>query len=161
MSEKAILQLGMMVLVLGLLAGCSSVDSRIPKNPNPIIKGEVTKEKAERALQMKLTKHMMFLEENKEQYKKEVVKLASGEDTYHYKYYDEFPEGPENVSITVIPTSGFTPMYTADVKYRKVRYQTRYTKSENKAKNDTDFNRDQGIQNEEYEFDGEIWRLKN
>jgi hypothetical protein len=162
MSEKSLVKRSLILLILGLLTGCASVDTRTPKNPDPIIKGEVTMEKAERALQMKLTKYMSFHEQNIEQYKKEVVKLTSGGDTsYYYKYYDEFPEGPENANISVTETDEFSPMFRAEVRYRKIRYQTRYTKSESKAKKDTDFIRDHGTQNEEYEFDGEVWRLKS
>ena len=155
------LRIGLAVLLIGLVAGCSSADLRIPKNPDPIIKGEVTKEKAERALRMKLTKQMEFLQANAETYKKQVVKLPSGQESYYYKYYEEYPEDPGDVSINVVATDEFSPMYKADVKYHKLRYQTRYTKSEGKAEKDNDFIRDQGIQNEQYEFDGEIWQLKS
>ena len=161
MLDNTVFRIGLMVLLIGLLAGCSSADLRIPKHPDPIIKGEVTKEKAERALRMKLTKQMEFHQENAERYKKQAVKLPSGQESYYYKYYDEFPEGPQNISINVVATNEFSPMYTADVKYRKLRYQTRYTKSEGRAEADTDFIRDQGIQNERYEFDGAIWQLKS
>jgi hypothetical protein len=147
--------------VLAVVIGCASTAPRVPKNPDPVIKGEVTEEKAERALRMKLTKQMTFLVENKEQYEKKLAKVPSGQETYYYKYYDVFPEGPENISISIHPTEEFSPMYTADVRYRKVRYQTRYTKSQGRAEDDTDFIRDEGRQNETYEFDGEVWRLKS
>ena len=87
--------------------------------------------------------------------------MPSGDATYYYKYYDEFPEGTDNVNITVIPTGEFSPMYRAEVKYRKLRYRTRYTKSESRAAADTDFIRDEGFQNEVYEFKGGTWQLKS
>lgn len=162
MRGNVIVRIGLLAGLIGIFSGCSSASRfRVPKNPDPIIKGEITKEKAERALQMKLTKQIGFLEENKEQYKKQVVRIPSGQESDYCKYYDEFPEGPENMSITVTSTNQFSPLYTAQAKYRKVRYQTRYTKSASRAANDTDFIRDEGIQNDEYEFDGNIWLLKS
>jgi hypothetical protein len=145
-----------------MFVGCSSASRhRIPGNPDPLIKGELTEDKAIRALQMKLEKQMVFLQENAEKYKKEVVEIPSGDSTYHYKYYDEFPEGPEKIKISIVPTDKFSPTYKAEAKYRKVRYQTRYTRSSGKAAADDDFIRDEGIQEDTFEFDGEKWRLKN
>jgi hypothetical protein len=161
MFRKVKLRIVMMILPLGLVMSCASTDLRIPKNPDPIIKGDITQEKAEIALRMKLRKQMDFLEANKEQYRKQIVKIPSGQESYYYKYYDEFPGDREDVIITIVPTGEFSPMYRADVKYHKVRYQTRYTKSDSGAKADNDFIRDQGMQNEQYEFDREVWQLKN
>ncbi len=160
MRGKIMIRIGLLAGLVALSSACSSASRfRIPKNPDPIIKGETTQEKAERALQMKLSKQITFLEGNKEQYKKQVVKIPSGQESFYCKYYDEFPEGSENVRIMVASTEQFSPLYTAQVKYRKVHYQTRYTKSASRAADDTDFIRDEGIQNDEYEFDGAIWHL--
>jgi hypothetical protein len=54
----------------------------------------------------------------------------------------------------------FSPSFKGEAKYRKIRYQTRYTTSKGRAGKDTDFIRDQGMQTEVYEFDGEKWDLK-
>jgi len=149
------------ILLLGFLIGCSSAAKpRIPTNPDPLIKGEVNEDKAVRALQMKLAKQIEYVQENSEQYRKEVVAIPAREATYYYKYYDEFPEDPSEISISISPTETYSTPYTAEAKYRKVRYQTRYSKSEGKASNDDDFIRDEGVQKDTFEFDGEKWRLK-
>ncbi|RJP73438.1 MAG: hypothetical protein C4532_04405 [Candidatus Abyssobacteria bacterium SURF_17] len=152
---------GLMV-VLWLLVGCSSADkARIPAEPDPVITEQATDEELRRILSAKLTRQMEFLEQNKERYKEEVVTVPSGGDNYYYKYYDEFPEGPEETSIVVTKAETFSPSHIADVKYRKVRYQTRYSRSPGKAEDDKDFIRDEGVQKETYEFDGQFWRLRN
>jgi len=162
MAGKAVYEKLWIALLVGLLASCSSAQTRrIPGNPDPLIKGEVTEEKARRALEMKLAKQIEFLEQNSERFKDEVVSLPSGDAKYHFKYYDEFPEGPAGVDISIIPLETFSPSYKADVKYRKIRYQTRYTKSASRAAEDSDFIRDEGVQNEIYEFDGARWELKS
>ena len=162
MAGKTMFRRLWIALVVGLLAGCSSAEvRRIPGNPDPVIKGEVTEEKARRALEMKLTKHLDFLEQNSERYKKRVVSLPAGEAKYHYKYYERFPEGPEGLDIEVTHLETFAPSYKAIVKYRKIKYQTRYTKSANRAAKDNSFIRDEGIQKERYEFDGANWDLKS
>ena len=61
MSGKTSFRISFMLLLLGVLASCSSADFRSPRHPDPIIKGEVTQEKAERALRMKLTRQIEFL----------------------------------------------------------------------------------------------------
>jgi len=162
MAGKAVYEKLWIALLVGLLASCSSAQTRrIPGNPDPLIKGEVTEEKAQRALEMKLAKQIRFLEQNSERFKDPVVSLPSGDAKYHFKCYDEFPEGSAGVDITIVPLETFSPSYKADVKYRKIRYQTRYTKSASRAAEDSDFIRDEGVQNEIYEFDGAKWELKS
>jgi hypothetical protein len=162
MHEKAGFKNVWIILLLGLIVGCSSTEvRRLPSNPDPLIRGEMTEDKARRALEMKLTKQMKFLEENGERFKKQVVALPSGDIKYHYKYYDEFPGGPENLSVTITPLEALPLPYKGEVKYRKVRYQTRYTTSQRKAVNDNDFIRDEGVQKETHEFDGTKWELKS
>jgi len=150
------------VSVLFWLAGCATADRvRIPKNPDPVIQGKVTEEKAQKALSMKIGREIAFLQENAEQYKEQALKVTINGKTYYYKFYDEFPEGPEKVEVTVEKTGTFSPSYTAEAKYRKVRYQTKYLKSRSKASSDTDFIRDEGIQQNTYDFDGKVWRLRS
>ncbi len=162
MAGKAVYEKLWIALLVGLLASCSSAQTRrIPGNPDPLIKGEVTEEKVQRALEMKLAKQIEFLEQNSERFKKQVVSLPSGDAKYHFKHYDEFPEGPAGVDIAIVPLETFSPSHKADVKYRKIRYQTRYTKSASRAAEDSDFIRDEGVQNEIYEFDGAKWELKS
>lgn len=151
-----------LMLVLWLLIGCSSAEkARVPANPDPIITGEVTDQQLRRSLEEKIARQMEFLEQNKEDYKNEVVTAPSGNNKYYYKYYDEFPEGPDNTTIAITKTDTFSPSHRAEVKYRKVRYQTRYSRSSGKVKGDDDFIRDEGIQREVYEFDGQTWRLRS
>lgn len=148
--------------MVALLVGCSSAQkARIPNNPNPIIKGEVTEEKATRALEMKLTKQIQYLEKNKEKFKNQIVSLPDDDIKYYYKYYEEFPEGMEDLNIEVTPLEIYAHSHKGEAKYRKIRYQTRYTKSESRAANDKDFIRDEGMQKEIYEFDGTNWELKS
>ncbi len=162
MAEKTMPCMIFLILLAAMCLGCSSVEARrMPKNPDPTIKGEVNKEKAARALEMKLTKHIQYLEQNAERFKKEVVSLPSGDSRYYYKYYDEFPEKAEGVDIKITSLETFSPSYKGEAKYRKVRYQTRYTKSQSRASTDEDFIRDEGMQNEIYEFDGAKWDLKS
>ena len=162
MHEKAGFKNVWIILLLGLIVGCSSTEvRRLPSNPDPFIRGEMTEDKARRALEMKLTKQMEFLEENSGRFKKQVVALPSADIKYYYKYYDEFPEGPENLSVTITPLEALPLPYKGEVKYRKIRYQTRYTTSQRKAVNDNDFIRDEGVQKETYEFDGAKWDLKS
>ncbi|UCD56862.1 MAG: hypothetical protein JSV16_13725 [Candidatus Hydrogenedentota bacterium] len=162
MAQDTTIRKGCIILLLALLAGCSSANKpRIPTNPDPLIRGELTEDKARRALEMKLAKEINFLEQNRVRYEKQVVAVPSGDITYYYKYYDEFPEGAENKSITIIPTETFSPSYKAEAKYRKVRYQTRYTKSKSRAAADNDFIRDEGMQKNIYEFNGKTWQLKS
>jgi hypothetical protein len=107
-----------------LLVGCSSAQkARIPNNPNPIIKGEVTEEKAARALEMKLTKQIQYLEENKEKFKNQIVSLPDDDIKYYYKYYEEFPEGTEDLNIEVTPLEIYAHSHKGEAKYRKIRYQ--------------------------------------
>ena len=55
MHEKAGFKNAWIILLLGLIVGCSSTDvRRLPSNPDPLIKGEMTEDKARRALEMKL-----------------------------------------------------------------------------------------------------------
>ena len=162
MARNTSIRKGWILLLLGLFMGCSSLStSRVPGNPDPLIKGELTEDKAIRALQMKLAKQMEFHQENAERYRKEVVEIPSGNTIYYYKYYDEFPEGPEGANISISPTEELASSYRGEAKYRKVRYQTRYTRSRGKAAEDDDFIRDEGIQNDTFEFDGEKWQLKD
>ena len=161
MLRNALFQKGWMILLVAVLAGCSSPQkARFPDNPDPIIEGDLTEEKVERALKMKLAKQREFQKENQENYKEQVVQLPAGDKTYYYKYYDEFPEDTNAMSVTIIPTETYSPLYRAEVKYRKVRYQTRYTKSRGRAAKDEDFVRDQGIQKETYEFGDNLWQLR-
>jgi hypothetical protein len=147
---------------VALLAGCSSAQkARIPSNPDPIVKGEVTEEKAALALERKLTKHITYLEENKDVFKNQVVSLPDEDIKYYYKFYEEFPEGTEDLSIKVTPLGTYGHSHRGEAKYRKIRYQTRYTKSASRAANDDDFIRDEGVQKEIYEFDGAKWELKS
>jgi len=149
-------------LVILALAGCSSAQkSRFPGNPDPVIKGEVNKDTVGLALKMKLEKQLDYLEENKEKFEKQVMSIRSGETQYHYKYYEEFPEGPEGLDIDVTPLETLSPAFKGEAKYRKIRYQTRYSKSGSRAADDTDFIRDEGVQEETYEFDGTKWQLKS
>lgn len=152
-----------MILILGLTVGCSSANkSRLSENPDPVIKGELNENSAHDALETKVTNQMSFLEQNKESFRKQVVSAPSSDVTYYYKYYDEFPEGTKSADISIQPgETVLSPAYAATVKYRKVRYQTRYTKSEAKAENDNDFIRDEGIENDDYEFIDGKWRLKS
>lgn len=148
--------------LVALVAGCSSAAKpRIPSNPDPLIKGEPTEEKVRRALEMKLAKQIEFLEQNKDKYKTRVVSLPAGDIKYHYKYYDEFPEGLESSDIEITPLETFSPSFKGEVKYRKIRYQTRYTKSQARASDDNDFIRDEGVQREVHEFNGVRWELKS
>jgi hypothetical protein len=152
-----------MILLLGLTIGCSSANkSRISENPDPVIKGELTENSARDALETKVTNQMSFLEQNKESFRKQVVSAPSSDVAYYYKYYDEFPEGTKSADISILPgETVISPPYAATVKYRKVRSQTRYTKSEAKAESDNDFIRDEGIENDDYEFIDGKWRLKS
>ncbi len=162
MALTATIRRSSVVLLLGLAIGCSSANkARIPNNPDPIIKGDLTEDKAQRALEMKLAKQIEFLDQNSERYKDQVVALPSGDVTYYYKYYDMFPQGPDNVTITITPTDTFRPPYKAEARYRKVRQQTRYSRSKGRAAADTDFIRDEGIQKDVYVFDDGKWNLKS
>jgi hypothetical protein len=148
--------------LVALLVGCSSTQgARMPSNPNPIVKGVATEDKARLALEMKLTKQIQYLEENKEKFKKQVVSLPDDEIKYYYKYYEEFPKGTEGLDITITPLEKYSHSYKGEAKYRKIRYQTRYTKSESRAANDNDFIRDEGMQKDIFEFDGAKWDLKS
>jgi hypothetical protein len=161
MPRRPVVRICSILLIGALLAGCSSAQkSRAPSNPDPLIKGEVTEEKARRALEMKLTRQMEYLEQNKQNFKSRVVSLPAEEVKYHYKYYDEFPEGPEGLDIDIESLETFSPSFKGEAKYRKIRYQTRYTTSKGRAAKDTDFIRDEGMQTEVYEFDGEKWAVK-
>ena len=151
-----------LLIPLLLLSACSSTDRfRTPKNPDPVIQGEVTEEKARKALHMKVARKMEFLQENSDRFKDQVVAIPMNATTYYFKYYDEFPEGFEGISVTASPTGTFAPSYTAEAKFRKVRYQTRYSKSKRKAAADDDYVRDEGVQKNAYNFDGNTWRLRN
>jgi nitrous oxide reductase accessory protein NosL len=80
MTRKSVLRLFSILFLAALLAGCSSAQkSRTPSNPDPLIKGEVTEEKARRALEMKLTKQIEYQEQNKEYFKTRVVSLPADE----------------------------------------------------------------------------------
>ena len=150
------------LIFAALLNGCSSTQKpRGPANPDPLIKGVVTEEKAQMALEMKLVRQFEYLEENKERFKGRVVIVPGDDVKYHYKYYDEFPEGPEGLDIEIKPLETFSPSYEGKVEYRKIRYQTRYTNSRARASKDNDFIRDEGVQREEHEFDRGKWRLKS
>ena len=142
---------------------CSSAGKtgRVPANPDPIIRGEVSREHVELALKMKLERQLAFREQNKEEFKKQMVVMPSGDVKYHYKYYEEFPDGPEKVDLTVTPTEKLTPPFEGEARYRKVLFQTRYSQSKSTAAKDNDFIRDEGIQTDAYEFDGKKWRLKS
>jgi hypothetical protein len=134
---------------------------RVPKNPDPIIEGEVTQEKAQQALEMKLGREIKYLQENAEPFKAQVLPVRINQTTHYYKYYDEYPEGPGAITVSITPTKTLSPSYSAEAKYRKVRYQTRYSKSHSKASSDNDFIRDEGMQKDSYSFDGKTWSLQS
>ncbi len=153
---------GWAILMLGLLIGCSSANTpRVPPESDALIKDNLTEDNVKQALRMKLAKRIKYLEENHDRFKKQVVEVPSSAATYYFKYYDEFPEGPDKVDVTVTRGEPFSAPYTADAKYRKVRYQTRYTKSAGKASSDTDFIRDEGIQKDVYDFNSGAWQLRS
>jgi hypothetical protein len=150
------------ILLLGLFIGCSSTNKpRVPDAPDPVIEGNLTEDKAKEALEMKLAKQIKFLEENRERFKGQVVEVPSGDTTYYFKYYDDFPEDSDKVNVIVTAGESVSSPYLADAKYRKVRYQTRYTKSRGKASSDNDFIRDEGVQKDVYEFNGRAWQLRS
>jgi hypothetical protein len=162
MIRRALLRMFSVVFVMVLCAGCSSAQKlRIPNNPNPVIKGEVTEDKAKLALEMKLEKQIQYLEENKDKFKNQVVSLPDEDIKYYYKYYEEFPKGAEDLDIEVTPLEAYSHTYKGEAGYRKIRYQTRYTKSASRASRDDDFIRDEGMQKDTYEFDGTKWELKS
>ncbi len=156
--RRIVLSLGIFLL----LSSCSSTDRiRSPKNPDPVLKGEVTQQQAQLALEEKLKREREYLQQNANHFKGQVVSVPINGNTYYYKYYDEFPEDIDQDRIVVTPTGSLTPVYTADVKYRKVRYQTRYSKSQGKAVGDEDFIRDEGTQENSYVFEGNTWLLRS
>ena len=162
MTRRFVVRFFSFLFFAALLNGCSSTQKpRVPGNPNPLVKGIVTEEKAQLALEMKLTRQFQYLEENKERFKGRVVSVPGDDVNYHYKYYDEFPEGPEGLDIEVNALETFSPSYEGEVEYRKIRYQTRYTNSSSRASKDNDFIRDEGVQRETHEFDRGKWRLKS
>jgi hypothetical protein len=151
-----------LALFLVVMSSCSSTGAfRSPRNPDPIINGEVTEEKARQALEMKLAREVQFLQENWDEFKGQVVTAPMNGTSYFYKYYDEFPEGPQGITVTITPTNTLSPPYTAEAKCRKIRYQTRFSKTRSKAGADDDFIRDEGIQKNSYKFDGSVWRMKS
>ncbi len=162
MTRRFVVGFFSVLFLAALLAGCSSArKSRGPGNPDPLIKGVVTEEKAALALEMKLTKQFEYLEQNSEKFKSRVVSSPSSDVNYHYKYYDEFPEGIEGLDIEVKALETFSPSYVGNVEYRKIRYQTRYTNSKSRASKDKKFIRDEGVQRETHEFDQGKWSLKS
>jgi outer membrane murein-binding lipoprotein Lpp len=162
MTRKAIVHAFTIVVAAALLAGCSSTPKkRIPDGLDPVLEGEATKQDAAQALKTKLQNQIEHLENNKDKFKDQVVSLPSGEIKYYYRYYDEFPRGVEAEDIKVKALDTIAPVFKADVRYRKVRYQTRYATSSRRAARDDDFIRDEGVQKEVYDFDGVVWRLKS
>lgn len=162
MNVRLLPKISLVICALLWISACSTTERmREPKNPDPIIKGEVTEEKARQALEMKITRELQFLQENSEKFKNQVVSIPINDSTYYYKYYDEFPEGPDQVKITITSTENLSPAYTATAEFRKVRYQTRYVKSHTRAADDDDFIRDEGVQDDSYVFDGKIWRMRS
>jgi len=162
MAEYALLRKGLVVLILGAFIGCSSANkARIVDIPSPPIEGEITKEKVENTLRAKLLYERELIEKERERHKKQIVSIPSGSATYLYKYYDEFPEDVDNVSISINPTETFSPSYRAEAKFRKIRFQTRYSKSRSKASRDNNFIRDEGIQKNTYLFNGSTWQLSS
>lgn len=152
----------LIVLFLVILIGCSSTRrARFLDIPSPPIEGEVTEEKIEKTLRAKLSEERELTEKGREKHKEQVVSIPSGQATYYYKYYDEFPEDLDDVTISVSPTDTFSPSYRAEAKFRKVRFQTRYSKSKSKASRDENFIRDEGIQKNVYLFNGTSWKLSN
>lgn len=162
MIRRALLQALSTVFMMTLVVACSSAQKpRIPSNPDPVITGALTEERAALALKMKLTKQINYLEENKEKFKYQVVSIPDEDIKYYYKYYEEFPGSTDELDIEVTPLDSYGHSHKGEAKYRKIRYQTRYTKSERKASKDDDFIRDEGMQREIYEFDGTKWELKS
>lgn len=162
MAKCALLRKSLVVLILGAFIGCSSANkARIVDIPSPPIGGEITEEKVENALRAKLSNERELIEKEREKHKKQVVSIPSGSTAYFYKYYDEFPEDVHSVSISISPTETFSPSYRAEAKFRKIRFQTRYSKSGSKASRDDNFIRDEGIQKNTYLFNGSTWKLSN
>jgi hypothetical protein len=161
MNYRLLLKLVFAISILTWASGCASATRiRAPKNPDPVIEGEVTADKAQQALQLKLTRELDYLRKNAEKYKDQVLTIQIDGSTYYYKYYDEFPEPADQMQTTVTPTGTLSPAYEGTVKLRKIRYQTRYVKSHGKAADDDDFIRDEGLQENSYSFDGKAWQLK-
>jgi hypothetical protein len=162
MARNSMIRTSWAILLLCFLIGCSSANTpRVPPEPDALVKGNLTEDNVRQALQAKLAKQIKYLEENRDRFKKEVVEIPSSSTTYYFKYYDVFPEGPDKVDVTVTPGEPFSAPYTANAEYRKVRYQTRYTKSEGRASSDTDFIRDEGIQKDVYDFNSGAWQLRS
>ena len=162
MAQKALIRTFVALLLIVLIAGCSSAQkSRLPDDPDSLFKGEATKENVGDLLEMKVASQIRYMEQNSEEFKKQVVSLPSNNTRYHFKYYDEFPGGSDNIAIAIKPLDKVNILYKGEVKYRKIRYQTRLATSSGKASGDENFIRDEGVQREVYEFDGSLWRLKS
>ncbi|MBI4559516.1 MAG: hypothetical protein HY706_18160 [Candidatus Hydrogenedentes bacterium] len=71
---------------------------------------------------------------------------------YHFKEYDEYPQGPDTYHIEMRETESRTAPASANVTIPKVRFATRLHRDRDEAQADTNFFRDTGAETVTYEF---------
>ena len=69
MAQKARIRTFVALLLIVLIAGCSSAQKpRLPHDPDPLFKGEATKENVGDLLEMKVADQIRYMEQNSEEF---------------------------------------------------------------------------------------------
>lgn len=165
MSRRGNLHFGMAVLALATTWGCATAPlHRDHPEPDPLIKGEITEDKVERALRMRTMRRLEYLNANKDYFQGQVVRTRIGGEQYYFRFYDWFPGDTEDVKVAVTPQRDDRPVvvtYKGEVEYPRVRYETLYSNKAPRITTTTQFVRDEGIVHERYDFVGTTWRLRD
>lgn len=147
-------------------AGCTSAPLyREHPQPDPVIKGELTPEKLEKALRMKVMRRLEYLNENRDDFQAQVVRTRIKGQNYFFRFYDYFPGDWHDVQIEMHDqTESEEPQvvpYEATVRYPRVRYETLYAGSADRIQTTDTFVRDEGLAKERYAFNGMTWELQD
>lgn len=158
---RIILALG----TLGAALGCSTTPlHREHPQPDPLIKGQITEDKVERALRMKVMRRLEFLNDNKEYYQAQMVRTRIRGENYYFRFYDWFPGDWHDVKIAVTEQHDDDPLvttYEGTAEYPYVRYETLYAGSAARIKTTENFVRDEGRVHERYTFTGNVWNVQD
>ncbi len=76
---------------------------------------------------------------------------------YYFKEYAEFPQGSDNLAITLYETESRSAPYRADVRFPKVRFATKLQRRRETARTDDNFLRHTGHETQAFELRNGRW----
>ncbi len=145
------------LILLGALValpGCGTLKGT-PKTPATGIDVPVsTRAEEERGLEALVLKEL----EAAARYSSEGNSQLRHPRPYFYREYVVYPDGIEQFRAVYSETESRTTPLTAEASLRMVRYATELTKNKESARNDSDFQRDEGKQTLSFQYRNGKWR---